>query len=69
MPEKNTLAYFASSSVMKKKSLITLNYVINVVKHFFFVTDDETESDGVLAPGEHFYLACLIFAGVTGAYP
>ncbi len=43
LSDTNTLAYFASSSVAKKKSLITLNYVINVVKLFFFITDDETE--------------------------
>jgi hypothetical protein len=41
LPGTNTLAYLASSSAMKEKSFITLTPVVNVIKLFSFVTDDE----------------------------
>jgi hypothetical protein len=35
----NTLAYFVSLSVTKRKSIITLTLVVNVIKLFFFITN------------------------------
>ncbi len=39
--EINALAYLSAASVMKKKSFMTLTPVVNDIKLFFFVTDDE----------------------------
>jgi hypothetical protein len=41
LPGINTLAYLASSSVMKKKGFITLTPGVNVMKLFSFAADDE----------------------------
>ncbi len=43
----NTLAYWASSTVMKEKSFITLTPGINVIKLFSFVADDEAKESKV----------------------
>ncbi len=39
----NTVAYLASSTVMKEKSLMKLSPGGNVIKLFFFVADDEAQ--------------------------
>jgi len=42
LPETNAPAYFASKSVTKKKSCITLTAGVNVTE-LFFVADGETK--------------------------
>ncbi len=39
----NTVAYMASSSATKEKSFITLTPGVNVIKPFFFITDDDAK--------------------------
>ncbi len=43
LPGANTPAYLALSLAMKKKGFITLTPGVNVIKLFFFVTDDKAK--------------------------
>ncbi len=42
-PRANPLAYWASLSVTKEKSFITLTPGANAIRHFFFVADDKAK--------------------------
>ena len=43
LPGKNTLAYYENPLIAIKNFLITLGPGVNVMKLFYFVTDDETK--------------------------
>ncbi len=41
--QENTLSYFASASVTKKKGFFSLTTGVNVINLFYFIADDEAK--------------------------
>jgi hypothetical protein len=57
---RNTQAYFTSMSEAKKKGFITLTKpVANIIKTFFFVTDEEVKQAQAFATGKLFKCSFL----------